>query len=105
MAVKNYIRFKDFSLFYVKFMYIDTNEHLGDRIFINHKIRVYFSGHYANDNSKYQMILCKVKKKDEDEFIKALSEITDKMLLMGNTDYEKFCEETISLLEDDEKKQ
>ena len=41
-------------------------------------------------------VYCKVKKKDHDKFIETLGELKNKMLLMGYSDYESFCEEQIN---------
>lgn len=40
----------------------------------------------------YLIIFCKVRKKDEGKFLKALNELEKKMLLMGHHDYIAFCE-------------
>ena len=91
MEGENYLRIKRFSLFYRYYMFIDTKEHLADRMFIQRGIRVYFQKEYMKDNCDYVIMFCKVSKRREDQFIRILSEIQGKALLMGNRDYIEFC--------------
>lgn len=88
---ENYLQFKTSRLSrYNAFAYIDTNEFLADQIFINRKLPVKFLSHFGRKDSKYIIVFCKVKKKDKEKFLQALKELSNKMLLMGHTDYELF---------------
>lgn len=42
--------------------------------------------------SRYCVISCKIRKRYEEEFKKALAEMNNKMILRGYTDYADFCE-------------
>ena len=55
-----------------------------------------FEGDFTKDDSDYLFVYCKVKKKDHDKFIETLGELKNKMLIMGHSDYESFCEEQIN---------
>lgn len=90
--MKNYIKIKRFSLFSYYYMYVDTTGYLADRLFIKHKVPVKFMKEYSKEDAKYAFIFCKITKKDNDNFLKALKELPDTMKLMGNTDYDTFCE-------------
>lgn len=94
-TVMNYWKLDDFSIRYCYYAYIDTHENLADQLFIKHKVRVYFEKEYQRNDTDYKIIFCKVKKKDKPEFLSALSELADKMLLLGHTDYTQFCEDTM----------
>lgn len=48
-------------------------------------------------------IFCKIRKRDEKKFLDALSEMYDKMLLMGYKDYQEVCDNFISIVEKNEK--
>ena len=101
---KNYLKLDNFSPFKVWYAFIDTKDHLADQLFIRHKVRVYFMGDYQYPDADYQVIICKVKRKDEREFLVALSELAEKMLICGHSDYEVFSELLIEKLENEEPK-
>lgn len=88
---KNFWKLEKFSLQYFHYIYIDTIENLADQLFISRKVRVYFGQEGKKEGSPYKVIFCKIKKKDEPEFLEALSELENKMLLMGHRDYQEFC--------------
>jgi len=52
-------------------------------------VHVKYGKEFAGKGSDYRVIFCKVKKSDEQNFLKALHELKNKMLLMGHTDYEQ----------------
>jgi len=49
------------------------------------------------------VIFCKIRKRDEKKFLDALSEMYDKMLLMGYKDYQEVCDNFIRVVEKNEK--
>ena len=83
MEGKNYWRLRRFSLFYKYYAFVDTEEYLGDQL---------FGKEFGKKGNDYLIIFCKVRKKDEKNFLKALDELEKKMLLMGHHDYPAFCE-------------
>ena len=95
--MSNYIYFKssNFSK-YSRYMYVDCKNYLADDLFIKNKITVNFEGDFTKDDSDYIFVNCKVKKKDHDKFIETLGELKNKMLIMGYSDYESFCEKQIN---------
>ena len=58
---------------------------------------------YVKENSPYHVIFCKIRKRDEKKFLDALSEMYDKMLLMGYKDYQEVCDNFIRVVEKNEK--
>lgn len=89
--LKNYARFG--GMFSVHYAYVDTDSYLADSLFTKYKIKVKFGDEYRRSDDRYRVIFCKVKKRDEHNFRKALEELFDKALLCGFTNYEKFCED------------
>lgn len=95
--MSNYICLTSSKLsIYKQYMYIDCKNYLADDLFIKNKITVKFEGDFTKDDSDYIFVYCKVKKKDHDKFIETLGELKNKMLIMGYSDYESFCEEQIN---------
>lgn len=45
------------------------------------------------------IIFCKVRKKDSERFLDALSELPNKMLICGHPDYEEYCDDIIGRIE------
>lgn len=82
-----------FSFLYAHFAIIDTADYLADQLFIKHEVRVHFGGEFVNQDERYRIILCKCRKRDVDCFLAAVSELPNKMLLCGHTDYLTFCED------------
>ena len=82
-----------------QFAYIDTMVLLADRIFIENKVRVKFCGDYKHRERNYDVVICKVKKKDVSVFLQSMAELKNRAILMGNTDYETFCKEQIRLMQ------
>lgn len=91
--MENYLKLRTYSPFSYSYIFLDCVEYLADQLFIKHKVPVKFSGEFIRENSKYRVICCKILKKYEDSFLKALSEMYNKMLLRGFGDYREFCED------------
>ena len=81
---------------YTQCMYVNCKTYLAYDLIIKNKITVKFEGDFTKDDSDYIFVYCKVKKKDHDKFIKTLRKLKNKMLIMGYSDYESFCEKQIN---------
>ncbi len=90
-----YLKSSNFSK-YRRYIYVDCKNYLADDLFIKNKITVKFEGDFTKDDSDYIFVYCKVKKKDHDKFIETLGELKNKMLIIGYSDYESFCEKQIN---------
>lgn len=100
MKTKNYIRIKQFSPFYAHFMFFDTADYLADDVFIKNNLPVKFSKkEMTHPEWPYKIVLCKVKKKDIDIFVKSMEDLANKMLISGYPDYINFCNTLVSFLE------
>jgi hypothetical protein len=98
MAV-NYIRFKQFSLLWDHYAFIDVPAYLADQLFIKHRVTVHFGEELHHPEAGYMIIFCKVRKKDSERFLAALEELPNKMLICGHPDYEEYCDDIIGRIE------
>ena len=89
---KNYYTLEKFSLRYDYYCFVDTEKYLADALFIRHGVRVNFQQEYQKAGTNYLIIFCKVRKKEKEEFLAALEELKNKMILLGHVDYQEFCE-------------
>lgn len=98
--MKNFWKLGDVSLFTVPYMYIDHNSYLADPLLAEHKISMRFKGEMVKKSSPYRVIFCRVRKRDAVKFEEILEKLTNKMLLLGHTEYPQFCGEIESMIED-----
>ena len=97
----NYLSFD--GLFYLRYAYVDLHErYLADSLLCRHKIPVRFGDEYVKEKEKYMIVTCKVRKKYRKAFEEAMEELKTKMLLLGYTDYEEFCDNLLKYLKSKE---
>ena len=101
--LKNYYKLQSPSFFKFQYVFLDSEDYLADQLFIKYKVTVDFGDEYVKENSPYHVIFCKIRKRDEKKFLDALSEMYDKMLLMGYKDYQEVCDNFIRVVEKNEK--
>ena len=94
----NYIFYGDYSFTYKAFLFIDTTEYLSSQIFAKHNVKIKYIKTAGKPDLPYKIIICKVKNKYVEEFLKALDELEIKMLLTGHPDYPSFCQNLFSQL-------
>ena len=92
--MKNYYKLQSPSIFKFQYVFLDSEDYLADQLFIKYNVK---------ENSPYHVIFCKIRKRDEKKFLDALSEMYDKMLLMGYKDYQEVCDNFIRVVEQNEK--
>lgn len=97
--MKNFIKLDDLSILSVPYMYIDHRDYLADALFKQSRIHIRFKEEFAHTNSSYCIIFCRVRKRDTAKFEAALGQLTNKMLLLGYTDYPEACNEIMTFLE------
>ena len=97
--MKNFIKLDDLSILSVPYMYIDHRDYLTDTLFKQNHIHMRFKEEFAHKNSSYCIIFCRVRKRDTTKFEAALDQLTNKMLLLGYTDYPDACNEIMEFLE------
>ena len=89
--MENFVQFQCYNPFRFGYIFFDTGDHLVDQIFINNNVRVKYFHDFVLEDVKYHILMCKIKKKDEKNFILSMEQLKNKMLLLGHTDYEGFC--------------
>ena len=89
--MENFVQMRCYNPFRFAYVFIDTGDHLADQVFINNKVRVKFLHEFVLQGAKYHILMCKIRKKDERNFILSMEQLKNKMLLLGHTDYEGFC--------------
>ena len=90
------------GLLFLNYVYVDLNtdeNYVADSLFYRHKVPVMFGDEMVRDGDKYRLVFCKIRRKYRKEFEKALSEIGNKMSLLGHNDYEAFCVNLMRLIE------
>ena len=75
-------------------------EYFADQLFIQHQVTVHFGNEFQHPDQPYRIIFCKVRKRDRDRFLSALSELNRKMTLCGYPGYEVFCTSFIAKMND-----
>ncbi len=83
-----FLKIDRFSLRYEYFIYFDVQAYLADRMFIKHKVKVWFDREYTKDGSQYIAIFCHVKKRCVPAFLAAINDLKNSMKICGNPDYE-----------------
>ena len=89
--MKNYFALNRFSLLYDHYAFIDVPAYYADQLFIRHQVTVRFGNEYQHPDQPYVVIFCKVRKRDRNRFLSALSDLNRKMILCGYPGYEEFC--------------
>ncbi|MBQ0111755.1 MAG: hypothetical protein KBT03_01375 [Bacteroidales bacterium] len=87
----NYIRLAKFSFTYNYYAYFDTTDFISERIFKDNFVDVKFFDTLSDPSEKYAIVMCKVNKKETHRFIKCMKYLRDKILILGNSDYEEYC--------------
>ena len=98
--MKNYFTLEQFSLPYGHYAFVDVPEYYADQLFIQHQVRVRFGKEFQHPDQPYVIIFCKVRKRDRERFLLALSELNRKMILCGYPGYEGFCRSFITKMND-----
>ena len=94
-----YMHLQRINPFYSYYAYLDVTEFFADQLFIQHQVRVHFFGEYHKKGKPYVIVLCRVRKKDEERFLEVLRGLPRKMLLLGYPNYLEDCSELIEQIE------
>ena len=68
---------------------------VGNSVLVDHHVRMRYDTELSHPNYKYYVIFAKVHKDDFEKFVECMEVINKKHLLIGNTDYPKFCKEIV----------
>ena len=75
----------------VTFVYIDTPDHKADNLIDKRGIRVRYLDDAFKDGEPYYVCACRVPKKRLVDFLDAMYELQNVMLICGYHDYEEYC--------------
>ena len=88
---KNYLQLQSYSPFSFFYVFIDTVDHIYERIMKKNGIILKGIKEYIKAESPFRLIACHVKKSDEPAFFDAIKQIRNTALLYGYRDYDDMC--------------
>jgi len=91
MEQKNWINITKSPSLYCRYAYFDLEDHLADSLFQRQNIAVKYEQEFVNPINPYRLVICKVLPWHRDGFLQALSQLPNKMNLLGFNDYQQFC--------------
>ena len=100
----NYIKLNYKSLNKKYFMYVDTNRYLADDLYIKKKIKIKYLKKEFNMklyNQKYNLLLVKIPKKEEELFIECMNELDNKISSSDVNGYDEICNDLASYISDE----
>lgn len=97
------MRLKSVSPFSATFMYLDVGDkNFAMREFIKKNLSVNIVGVYSHPDSKYNIIICNIKKSRIQDFIDAIQELSKNMMLYGYTDYYEHAKDFMSRMREED---
>jgi hypothetical protein len=91
----NFIKLKP-RLRWQEYAYFDLPEYFADNLFRQRKLKVKIICEMEKDDTPYNVIFCRVPKKETSSFEAAMGELEKKMLVCGHTDYPEYCSKFMS---------
>ena len=79
--------------FITHYAYIDVAEYYADEYLRKRKIHIKFGQELSHPDHGYRIILCKIPKWQEHQFVLSMEELKNKMLICGHADYLDFCKD------------
>ena len=92
--IKNIIALRTFNPFKKMYAYVDTNNYLADRIFLEKRLNVKFLKDFYRHEDDYIIVFVKVKNKDVPEFMECIKELEKRLLITGHDDFSKIIDDT-----------
>ena len=74
-----------------RFAFADDLKRSSLSLLYRNRVRIRPKKILGKREGKYRIVICDVRKKDVENFTRAMEELKNKMLLIGNLDYEAFC--------------
>ena len=94
--IQNYVALKSHSLLFYNIVYFDTARCFALPILKKNHVRMRFTEVGVRDACRYELVGCKIRKKDFPAFTKSMLELAEEMQHYGYSDYADFCEEIIT---------
>lgn len=82
------------------FIFFDDRNHSAASLFNRYQVPIRIQCAWKTEDGEFKAICCKVRRKDVPNFKQAMEDLKTKMLLLGNLDYEAFCERFIKELKE-----
>ena len=79
------------TLFHAYYAILDDSFSLANLRLMEYHIKVKFTDAYARPGARYVMHICRVRKRDEKEFLKVMEALPELMKECGNADYRENC--------------
>lgn len=95
-----YIKLRKASRRYVYYIYLDHADNMADSLFYREHITVRFKGDFMKEGCDWKYVAVKVRKADEQTFLKALKELPNKLLIAGYDGYDDALAWMNSIFED-----
>ncbi len=90
--MKNYIELKNFYLFSISYVFVDTIERLYTRLLPENGIKIKRFEEYSKTGTGISLVICRIRKKDKEKFESIIGEIRNRALLLGHNSYDEVCE-------------
>ena len=88
----NYLKLDTFSLLCAEYVFVDTKDYLSCRLFSDAGIRIQRFRIMSKKNSPYRLIIAKIRKKSESQFVEVMEKLRNHALIMGYREYDEICE-------------
>ena len=99
MEQKNWFNLTVSPALTCRYAFIDLHEHLADSLFARYGVTVKYEREFANEVNPYRLMICRVLPWHRKGFLKAMSQLPNKMNLLGYNDYQAFCREYLDYSE------
>jgi hypothetical protein len=73
-------------------MYVDTKDHLSERILSDERIPVSRRQEMVKEDSPFRLLICNIRKKDLERFYNVLETLRNNILICGYRGYDEVCE-------------
>ena len=86
----------------ITFYYVDTPDYKADNLIEKRGIRVKYLHDHRRDGDPFCICSCRIPKKQLEDFLAAMHELQNLMLICWYSDYEEFCNEVHNMFMEDE---
>lgn len=84
------------------FFYVDCPQYLSFNAFDKYGVKPFWMRFSETDEQKYVGVICRVWKRQFYEFLECMNEMQRTMIICGYNDYEDFCRELQSKMDEEE---
>ena len=93
----NYYKMKCLNPFKCKYVYIDSERFYSEEMFKINNIRIKNNVTFSHNKfTGARVILCTIRRKDEQKFLACIKELDKKMQILLGREYKDICEDTIA---------